>query len=85
MVVEVVPHTKAWTPKANRARRRAELGFDSEYNEILVFAPGYEKNLGTGSKQQLARLLMEEVAYRLKGNDESETCPDKSTRPAAGV
>jgi len=69
---------------ANRVGR-AELGFDSEYNEILVFAPGYEKNLGTGSKQQLARLLMEEVAYRLKGNDESETCPDKSTRPAAGV
>jgi len=69
---------------ANRVGQ-AELGFDSEYNEILVFAPGYEKNLGTGSKQQLARLLMEEVADRLKGNDESETCPDKSTRPAVGI
>lgn len=60
---------------ANRVGQ-ADLGFDSEYNEILVLAPGYEKHLGTGSKQKLAHLLMEEVADRLKGNDESETCPD---------
>jgi len=65
---------------ANRVGRNG-LGFESENNEILILVPGGEKDLGKGSKQQLARLLMEEVAARLKGMENSETCPDKNTRP----
>jgi phosphopantothenoylcysteine synthetase/decarboxylase len=45
------------------------LGFESENNEILILTPGGDKNLGKGSKQQLARLLIEEVVARLKGMD----------------
>jgi phosphopantothenoylcysteine decarboxylase/phosphopantothenate--cysteine ligase len=59
-------------------------GFESENNEILILVPGGEKHLGKGSKQQLARLLIEEVSVRLKGNESIESCPDKSTRPASG-
>ena len=61
-----------------------DSGFESENNEILILVPDGEKNLGRGSKQQLARLLIEEVAARLKEIEGIETCPDKSTRPASG-
>jgi phosphopantothenoylcysteine decarboxylase/phosphopantothenate--cysteine ligase len=61
-----------------------DSGFGSENNEILILVPDGEKNLGRGSKQQLARLLIEEVAARLKEIEGIETCPDKSTRPASG-
>jgi phosphopantothenoylcysteine decarboxylase/phosphopantothenate--cysteine ligase len=61
-----------------------DSGFESENNEILILAPDGEKNLGRGSKQQLARLLIGEVAARLKEIEGIETCPDKSTRPASG-
>ncbi len=61
-----------------------DSGFESENNEILILVPDGEKYLGKGSKQQLARLLIEEVAARLKGIEGIETCPDKSTRPASG-
>jgi len=62
-----------------------DSGFESENNEILILVPDGEKHLGKGSKQQLARLLIEEVAARLKGIEGIETCPDKSTRPASGI
>jgi phosphopantothenoylcysteine decarboxylase/phosphopantothenate--cysteine ligase len=61
-----------------------DSGFESENNEILILAPDGEKHLGKGSKHQLARLLVEEVAARLKGIEGIETCPDKNTRPASG-
>jgi len=61
-----------------------DSGFESENNEILVLVPGGEKHLGKGSKQQLARLLIEEVSARLEGNESIESRPDKSTRPASG-
>ena len=50
---------------ANRVGQNG-LGFESEDNEILILVPGGEKPLGKGSKRQLARHLMEEVAARLK-------------------
>ena len=59
-------------------------GFDSDDNDILILVPGGEKHLGKGSKQQLARLLIEEVAAQLKGIEGIEPCPDKNTRPASG-
>lgn len=54
------------------------LGFESESNEILILIPGGEKNLGKGSKRQLAQLLIAEVAAKLKGNEHIETGPDKN-------
>jgi phosphopantothenoylcysteine synthetase/decarboxylase len=59
-------------------------GFESENNEILILTRDGEKHLGKGSKQQLAGLLIEEVAARLKGIEGIETCSDKNTRPASG-
>jgi len=58
--------------------------FESENNEILLLTPDGDKHLGKGSKQQLAGLLIEEVAARLKGIEGIETCSDKNTRPASG-
>jgi len=51
---------------ANRVGQGGQ-GFESEQNEILILTPGGDKDLGKGSKQQLARLLIEEVVARLKG------------------
>jgi phosphopantothenoylcysteine decarboxylase/phosphopantothenate--cysteine ligase len=61
-----------------------DSGFDSENNEILILVPGGEKYLGIGSKQELARLLIEEVAARMKEKERIETRSDKNTRPASG-
>jgi phosphopantothenoylcysteine decarboxylase/phosphopantothenate--cysteine ligase len=52
------------------------LGFERENNEILILAPGGDKDLGKGSKRQLAQLLVAEVAERLKGMDDIETGSD---------
>ncbi len=51
---------------ANRVGQGGQ-GFESENNEILILVPGEDKDLGKGSKRQLARLLIEEVVARLKG------------------
>ena len=59
-------------------------GFESEANQILLITPDGEQNLGKGSKQKLARLLIEAVAARLKDENSIETRSDKSTRPASG-
>ena len=40
-------------------------GFESECNEILLLSADGERNLGSGSKQELARLLIGAVAERL--------------------
>jgi phosphopantothenoylcysteine decarboxylase/phosphopantothenate--cysteine ligase len=61
-----------------------DSGFESENNEILILVPDGEKYLGKASKQDLARLLITEVAARIKEIESIETCPDKSTRPASG-
>jgi len=68
---------------ANRVGQN-NSGFESENNEILLLTPDGDKHLGKGSKQQLAGLLIEEVAARLKGIEGIETCSDKNTRPASG-
>ena len=68
---------------ANRVGQ-SNSGFESENNEILILVPDGEKHLGKGNKQQLARLIIGEVAALLKENEGSETHPDKSTRPASG-
>jgi phosphopantothenoylcysteine decarboxylase/phosphopantothenate--cysteine ligase len=59
-------------------------GFESEANEILLITPDGEQNLGKGSKQKLARLLIETVAARLKDETDIEIRSDKSHRPASG-
>jgi phosphopantothenoylcysteine decarboxylase/phosphopantothenate--cysteine ligase len=64
---------------------RPGIGFDSEHNEILILSPDGEKHLGKGSKQHLARLLVKEIAARLKGIESIDTSPDKNNRPASGV
>jgi phosphopantothenoylcysteine decarboxylase/phosphopantothenate--cysteine ligase len=61
-----------------------DSGFDSENNEILILVPGGEKYLGKASKQELARLLIEEVAARMKEKERIETRSDKNIRPAPG-
>lgn len=40
-------------------------GFESEFNEILLLSADGERNLGSGSKRELARLLIGAVADRL--------------------
>lgn len=59
-------------------------GFESDHNEILILAPDGEKYLGKGSKHELARKLIEEVAERLKADNRIESRPDKNPRPASG-
>jgi phosphopantothenoylcysteine decarboxylase/phosphopantothenate--cysteine ligase len=59
-------------------------GFESDANQILLITPDGEQNLGKGSKQKLARLLIEAVAARLKDENSIETRSDKSNRPASG-
>ena len=59
-------------------------GFESEENEILLLSMEGEKPLGKGSKTQLARLLISEIAASLKGIENVETRSDKNTRPAPG-
>jgi phosphopantothenoylcysteine decarboxylase/phosphopantothenate--cysteine ligase len=59
-------------------------GFESEVNEILLITPDREQNLGKGSKKELARLLIEAIAARLKDENSVETRSDKSNRPASG-
>jgi phosphopantothenoylcysteine decarboxylase/phosphopantothenate--cysteine ligase len=61
-----------------------DSGFDSENNEIMILVPGGEKYLGKASKQELARLLIEEVAARMKEKERIETRSDKNIRPAPG-
>ena len=61
-----------------------DSGFDSENNEILILVPGGEKYLGKGSKQDLARLLIEEAAEHMKEKERIEARPDKNIRPASG-
>jgi phosphopantothenoylcysteine decarboxylase/phosphopantothenate--cysteine ligase len=41
-------------------------GFESEDNEILLFSADRESHLGTGSKMELARSLIREVANSLR-------------------
>lgn len=53
-----------------------DTGFESENNEILILVPGDEKYLGKGSKRQLARSLIEEIAERLNGTKNIEKRPD---------
>jgi phosphopantothenoylcysteine decarboxylase/phosphopantothenate--cysteine ligase len=62
---------------ANRVGQSGS-GFESEENEILLITPSGEQDLGRGSKQQLARLLIEAVVARLRGNENIETSPDKN-------
>jgi phosphopantothenoylcysteine decarboxylase/phosphopantothenate--cysteine ligase len=50
---------------ANRVGREGG-GFESDFNEILLLLPDGELNLGSGSKRELARKLMEAVADRIK-------------------
>lgn len=59
-------------------------GFQSELNEILLITPTGEQNLGKGSKKELARLLIEAVAARLKDEKNIETSSNKGNRPATG-
>jgi phosphopantothenoylcysteine decarboxylase/phosphopantothenate--cysteine ligase len=50
---------------ANRVGREGS-GFESENNEILLFSADREVHLGSGSKLELARQLIREVADRLE-------------------
>jgi len=50
---------------ANRVGREGS-GFESEENEILLLSADRELHLGTGSKMELARLLICEVANSLR-------------------
>ena len=59
-------------------------GFESDANQILLITPDGEQNLGKGSKQELAWLLIEAIAARLKDENSIETRSDKSNRPASG-
>jgi phosphopantothenoylcysteine decarboxylase/phosphopantothenate--cysteine ligase len=62
----------------------AGTGFESEDNEIDLLTPQGEIPLGRGSKRELARKLVGEVAARLRGNKTVETRSNKNTRPATG-
>jgi phosphopantothenoylcysteine decarboxylase/phosphopantothenate--cysteine ligase len=62
----------------------ADSGFESNTNEITLLSPQGEVPLGRGSKRDLARKLVSEVAARLRGNETRETSSNKDTRPASG-
>jgi phosphopantothenoylcysteine decarboxylase/phosphopantothenate--cysteine ligase len=68
---------------ANRVGRQG-TGFESEENEIHLLTPEGEYPLGRGSKRDLARRLIAEVAGRLKGMEDDETGSDQDSRPATG-
>lgn len=53
---------------ANRVGHEGS-GFESENNEILLLSGDGEVHLGCGSKLELARLLIREVASRLEGKE----------------
>lgn len=59
-------------------------GFESDNNEIHLLTPDGEIALGKGSKRELARRLITEVAGRLKGMGDDETGSDQDSRPATG-
>ena len=61
---------------ANHVGREGS-GFESESNAILLLSAGREVDLGTGSKLELARLLIREVALRL-GDKEKEKEKDNN-------
>ena len=63
---------------ANRVGQEGS-GFESEENELLILTPDDETDLGKGSKRHLARLLLKEVAKRLKEKENIESCPDQDT------
>ncbi len=67
---------------ANRVGQ-AGSGFESDQNEIVLLSPCGEQNLGKGSKQELAQLLIEAIASKLKDAD-IESSSDKNNRPTAG-
>jgi phosphopantothenoylcysteine decarboxylase/phosphopantothenate--cysteine ligase len=54
-------------------------GFEAEENEILLISAQGEKPLGRGSKQQLAALLIDEIAARLDGREDIETRSDQDS------
>ena len=68
---------------ANRVGQEGS-GFETDRNEILVLTPDGEKHLGKGSKRQLARLLIEEIAEKINGTETSEPRPDKNSGQASG-
>lgn len=68
---------------ANRVGQ-AGVGFESDENEILLMSSQGETRLGRGSKKHLARLLINQVAARLKERESIETRSDKNNRPASG-
>lgn len=59
-------------------------GFETEENELLLLTATGRIELGRGSKQHLARALMDVVAVRLRERQDSETRSDQDTRPASG-
>jgi phosphopantothenoylcysteine decarboxylase/phosphopantothenate--cysteine ligase len=68
---------------ANRVGQEG-TGFESDENEIVLFTADGEKHLGKGSKRQLARALIGEVAARLQGMEQGETRSDKDSRSPPG-
>jgi phosphopantothenoylcysteine decarboxylase/phosphopantothenate--cysteine ligase len=61
-----------------------DSGFGAGGNEILLITPDGEKPLGKGSKEELARLLIQEIAARLDQRDDIETGSNQDSRRTAG-
>lgn len=68
-------------------------GFGGDHNHIILLrrneagdglAADGERNLGAGTKNHLARLIIEEIASDLQGREEIEDGSDQGTRPASG-
>jgi phosphopantothenoylcysteine decarboxylase/phosphopantothenate--cysteine ligase len=57
---------------ANRVGQSGS-GFESEQNEILLITAGKERDLGRGSKRQLAKLLIDAVVDCMKSKKNIET------------
>ena len=58
---------------------RSGSGFETEENDILLISAQGEKPLGRGSKQQLAVLLIDEIAARLNGREDVENRSDQDS------
>ena len=53
-------------------------GFESDGNRILLLTSDSEQDLGKGSKQRLAQLMVEAIATIIKENETIETSTNKS-------
>lgn len=62
---------------------RPDIGFDAEYNEVVIISAGRERHGSRGRKEEVAAAILEEVQRRREGERDGST--REHARSAAGV